>query len=80
MGIDVAPLTVAWLLFIFSASAFGYLIGAYREWDRANTTRSQLFLELEDSYREADELRTIIFESNLGRSQGFNPAQRLTSI
>jgi hypothetical protein len=79
MGIDVAPSTVAAILCVFSATIFGYLIGAYREWDRANTNRRQLFLELEDSYREADHLRTIIFQSDSVRSQNHNPAQKLNS-
>ena len=80
MGIDVAPSTVAAFLFAYSAFVIGYLIGAYREWDKANQARRQTFLELEDSYREADHLRSIIFESDLVRSRGHNPAQKLTSI
>jgi hypothetical protein len=80
VGIDISPSTVAAILFSYSALVLGYLIGAYREWDKANTARRQLFLELEDSYRDADNLRSIIFESGSVRSQSHNPAQKLTSI
>lgn len=80
MGIDIAPSTVAAILFGYAALVIGYLIGAYREWDKANTARRQLFLELEDSYSEANHLRQLIFAQDSVRSQSHNPARKLTSI
>jgi hypothetical protein len=75
--ITVADSTVAAFLFVIGGSIFGYLIGGFRQWNQAMNYRHQLHLELEDSYREADHLRSIIFDSD--RSQNHNPALKLNS-
>ena len=77
--ITVADSTVAAFLLILAGSIFGYLFGGYRQWDKANSYKRQLHLELEDAYREADELRTLIFNSDSDRSQNQNPKQKQNS-
>ena len=77
--ITVADSTVVSFLLILAGSIFGYLIGGYRQWDQAKTYRRQLHLELEDAYREADSLRSMIFDFDSDRSQNHNPALKLNS-
>jgi membrane-bound inhibitor of C-type lysozyme len=57
MGIDVAPATVAWILFIISASSFAYLIGGFVYWNKGEEQIKQLNKDLTLAYREADEVR-----------------------
>ena len=60
MGIDVAPITVAWILFILSASGIAYLIGGFIYWNQREEEVKELKSDLNWAYREADELREVI--------------------
>lgn len=60
MGIDVAPATVAWILFIISASSFAYLIGGFVYWNQCQEEIKQLNEDLNWAYREADEVREAL--------------------
>jgi hypothetical protein len=57
MGIDVAPATVAWILFILSASGISYLIGGFVYWNQRDEEVKELKQDLNWAYREADEVR-----------------------
>ena len=60
MGIDVAPITVAWILFILSASGIAYLIGGFVYWNQREEQVKELNQDLKWAYREADELRVVL--------------------
>jgi len=60
MGIDVAPITVAWILFILSASGIAYLIGGSVYWNQQEETIEELKLDLVWAYQEADEVRKAL--------------------
>lgn len=47
MGIDVAPATVAWILFILGASGLSYLIGGFVYWNKGEEQIKELKLREE---------------------------------
>jgi hypothetical protein len=53
MGIDVSPMTVAWLCFIYATSTMAFIIGS-------EIQRRRNKEELREAYLEADELRYTI--------------------
>lgn len=57
MGIDVAPATVAWILFVFGTSGMAYLLGGFIYWNQQEEKIKQLNRDLTLAYREADEVR-----------------------
>jgi len=68
MGIDVAPATVAWILFTLSVGGFSYLIGGFVYWNKGEEQIKQLNEDLHWAYREADEVREA-FQSCACRSK-----------
>lgn len=60
MGIDVAPVTVAWILFVLGASGMAYLIGGAVYWNQEQEKIKELKEDLMWAYREADALREVI--------------------
>ena len=60
MGIDVAPATVAWILFTISMSGIFYLIGGCVYWNQQEETIKELKEDLNWAYREADEVREAL--------------------
>ena len=60
MGIDVAPATVAWILFTISMSGIFYLIGGWVYWNQQEETIEELKLDLVWAYQEADEVRKAL--------------------
>jgi 3-mercaptopyruvate sulfurtransferase SseA len=57
MGIDVAPATVAWILFTLGISGLAYLLGGFIYWNKGEEQIKQLNQDLKWAYREADEVR-----------------------
>lgn len=57
MGIDVAPATVAWILFTLGISGMAYLLGGFIYWNQCQEQIKQLNEDLHWAYREADEVR-----------------------
>ena len=57
MGIDVAPTTVAWILFTLGISGMAYLLGGFIHWNKGQQQIKQLNQDLTKAYREADEVR-----------------------
>ena len=57
MGIDVAPITVAWILFIIGFSGLAYLLGGFVYWNQREEEVKELKSDLNWAYREADEVR-----------------------
>jgi hypothetical protein len=60
MGIDVAPITVAWIFFILGASGIAYLIGGFVYWNQCQEQIKELKSDLNWAYREADEVREAL--------------------
>jgi 3-mercaptopyruvate sulfurtransferase SseA len=60
MGIDVAPITVAWILFIIGFSGIAYLVGGFVQWNQRHEQVKLLKSDLIYAYQEAEELREII--------------------
>ena len=60
MGIDVAPITVAWILFIIGFSGIAYLVGGFVQWNQRNEQVKALKSDLLYAYQEADDLREVI--------------------
>ena len=60
MGIDVAPATVAWILFILGASGLSYLIGGFIYWNQREEEVKELKSDLLWAYQEADEVRKAL--------------------
>jgi len=60
MGIDVAPITVAWILFIIGFSIIAYLVGGFVQWDKRNEQVKALKSDLLYAYQEAEDLREVI--------------------
>jgi hypothetical protein len=60
MGIDVAPATVAWVLFTLSVGGFAYLIGGFVYWNQCQEQIKELKEDLNWAYREADEVREVL--------------------
>jgi 3-mercaptopyruvate sulfurtransferase SseA len=60
MGIDVAPITVAWIFFVIGFSIITYLIGGFVQWDKRNEQVKALKSDLLYAYQEAEDLREVI--------------------
>ena len=60
MGIDVAPATVAWILFILGASGLSYLIGGFVYWNQREEEIKELNYDLMKAYHENEDLREAL--------------------
>jgi 3-mercaptopyruvate sulfurtransferase SseA len=60
MGIDVAPATVAWILFTLGISGLAYLLGGFVYWNQREEEVKELKSDLNWAYREADEVREAL--------------------
>ena len=60
MGIDVAPATVAWILFTLGISGLAYLFGGFFYWNQCQDKIKELKSDLNWAYREADEVREAL--------------------
>lgn len=70
MGIDVAPMTVAWICFLIGTGLFSGLVGGFIEWNKAQKTIQQLNQDLRWAYQEADAVREELLACRSKRNIG----------